>query len=150
MVASLRKFVLDVAQCFPLFGCCEGGGVFDESNEWLGSDNPIDCFVVEVSAGIVFASFGSCWRPWLAWWAGKVEGEVFNGIRDDVTEGLRDRGVWKVGLNEFAASRVGVGGRFVRRLDAEEAERERWSSHSGEVRGEGYVYALLYVVVRVQ
>ena len=24
LVASLRKFALDVAQCFPLFGSCEG------------------------------------------------------------------------------------------------------------------------------
>ena len=86
----------------------------------------------------------------MARWAGKVKGEVFNGIRDDVTEGLRDRGVWKVGLNEFAAPRVGVGGRFMRCLDAEEAERECWSLHPGEVGGEGEIYPLLFVVVRVQ
>ena len=98
----------------------------------------------------MFAFFGSSWGPRLARWASKVEGKVFNGIGDDVGEGLRDRCVWKVGLNEFSAPWVGVSGRFMRCLDAEEAERERWSFHSGEVRGEGDVYALLFVVVRVQ
>ena len=58
--------------------------------------------------------------------------------------------VWKVGLNEFSAPWVGVSGRFMRCLDAEEAERERWSFHSGEVRGEGDVDALWFVVVRVR
>ena len=86
----------------------------------------------------------------MARWAGKVEGEVFDGFRCDVTEGLRDRSVWKVGLNEFAASWVGVGGRFVRCLDAEETERECWTFHPGEVGGEGEMFPLLFVVVRVQ
>ena len=86
----------------------------------------------------------------MAWWAGKVEGEVFNGIRDDVTERLRDRCVWKVGLNELSAPWVGVGGRFMRCLDAEEAERECWSLHPGEVGGESEIYPLLFVVVRVR
>ena len=86
----------------------------------------------------------------MAWWAGKVGGEVFNGIRDNVTEGLRDRSVWKLGLNEFAAPWVGVGGRFMRCLDAEEAERECRGLHAGEVGGESEIYPLLFVVVRVQ
>ena len=83
-------------------------------------------------------------------WAGKVKREVFDGVRDDVSEGLRDRGVWKVGLDEFAASRVGVGGRFVRCLDAEKTGRECWSFHPGEVGGESEINPFLFVVVRVQ
>ena len=58
--------------------------------------------------------------------------------------------MWEVGLNEFAAPWVGVGGRFMRCLDAEEAERECWSSHPGEVGGEGEINPLLFVIVRVQ
>ncbi len=58
--------------------------------------------------------------------------------------------MWKVGLDEFAASRVGVGGRFVRCLNAEEAERECWSFHPGEVGGEGEILLLLFVAVCVR
>ena len=59
-----------------------------------------------------------------------------DGFRVDFIEGLRDRSVWEVGLNEFAASWVGVGGGFVRCLDAEVAERECRGFHPREVRGE--------------
>ena len=47
--------------------------------------------------------------------------------------------MWKVSFDKFAASWVGVGGRFVRCLDAEEAQRESWSLHPGEVGGEGEI-----------
>ena len=85
----------------------------------------------------------------MAWWTGKVEGEIFDGIRDDVAKRLRDRSVWKIGLDEFATSRVGIGGRFVCCLDTKESKRECRGFHAGEVGGEGEIHLFLFVVVCV-
>ena len=124
----------------------------------MGGNDSVDCFVVKVCAGIAVAFFGSCWGPRLAWWASKVEGKIFNGVSRDVTEGLRDRCVREIGLNEFAALWVAIGGRFVRCLNAKKPKGERRGFHPGEVRGEGKVvyfrgvglrgWLVLWVVIR--
>ena len=66
--------------------------------------------------------------------------------------------VREIGLNEFAALWVAIGGRFVRCLNAKKPKGERRGFHPGEVRGEGKVvcfrgvwlreWLVLWVVIR--
>ena len=90
-------------------------------------------FVVEISAWVKLALFVSRWGPRLTWGASKVEGQIFNGVSLEFIEGLRDRCVWEVGLDELAALWAAVGSGFVCCLDAKDAKCKSWGFHPGEV-----------------
>ena len=66
----------------------------------------------------------------------KVEGKICYGISHDVLEGLRDRYVREVGLDELAALWAAVGSGFVCCLDAKEAKCKSRGFHPGEVGSE--------------